>query len=909
MRWPLLLLSTVVLITGATPQSRSGTAIPASQSSVHSREFRSRKDVENLVRVELHNGLTILVEEHPLYPLAAVVTYVRAGHAQEDKEVPGVSHLLQQLYTYQSGITERIGSLGSGLSVKTGHSSTVLQSCGPAENWASILRIHADILRAPELDAGKIELEANALLEKGGPGTQLPQVFARQKLVQMLFPQQLMDGLGVAVDPPSVLKKTEVLRQSLADFHTSHYHPANVIVAISGAVRRDRVLKKAVSLFGELTPASVEKKLPKPSARPVSFGKKEFQYQQIRGDLQQPYLELAYRLAPVRSGDYYPLLLLSYILGKGRDSLLRQSPLVSDGSILDFKVELEVQEGRGAFFFSLLPGLERLDGAEVEVFTQLEFLRRSGIPLHQLDRAKALLLKDHYTRLQSLTERAHLLTYHEADGDFQGRERLASILQEITPNQVSQALDRYFRDSNLCLLEYLPRTASKRTFSAEGLLETLRLLAKATVSQRVGRGEILGEPTEESTFRPPKFIPNYLKYEVKRTAVLRGPVVYFQEEHVLPLVHLGVFFPGGRVDESEKNAGITELLIRAMLRSARAKNAKQGIAWERLGLETNLVNEFDFFGFTVTVLSSDIEQVFGTLLEWIRDPIFSEEDVDPERRRLLASLQRADRMGFSGLLDLTKARIFGQHPYGLNRYGTAESVGSLTRDSLQAWFALQMKGVHPQIVVRGDVEGTSFLRDFVSLLSNTRYKRRRPKEIAKPKPSESPVVEEKGRNVMLAFEGPRKGSRDEALVGVARSALVGPNGSLLQQLRNDRALVSDVSIHYRGGLSGGAIFAHATAFEGKEKAVSEAILKELEKLKSVPMREPEFLALLVQTITTYMIEQQRGEHFVLELMRNIVAGGGPDYARKYLARLRSASRNDLMALARRYLATQSQPES
>ena len=907
MRWPLLLLSTLVLIAGAKPQSVSGMSSPPFQSSVYSKEFRSRKDVGNLVRVELRNGLTILVEEHPLYPLVAVVTYVKSGYAQEDVEVPGVSHLLQNLYTYQSGIAERIGSLGARLSVKTEHSSTVFQSCGPVENWASILNIHADIHRAPELDAGKIALEANALVERRRHEIQLPQVFARQKLLQMLFPHQPVDGFGAAIDPSSVLKKTEVLRESLADLHTSHYHPSNVIVVISGAVNRDRVLKKAVELFGELTPASSEKKFSKPSTCSVSLGKKEFLYQQLRGDFQQPYLELAYRLAPVRSGDYYPLLLLSYILGKGRDSLLRQSPLVSDGSILDFEIELKVRKGSGAFFFSLLPGPERLDGAEVEIFTQLEFLRRSGIPLHQLDRAKALLLRDHYMRLQSLTERAHLLAYHEAEGDFQDRERLALILQEITPKQVSQALDRYFRDSNLCLLEYLPRTAPERTFSTEGLLETLRLLAKANVAQRVGPGEVVGKPTEKSTFRPPEFIPHYLKYEVKRTTILRGPVVYFQEEHVLPLVHLGIFFSGGRVDESEKNAGITELLIRSMLRSALTKNSKQGIVWERLGLETNLVNEFDFFGFTVTVLSSYIEQVFGTLLEWIRTPIFREEDVYQERQSLLASLQRVDTMGFLDLLNLTKARIFGQHPYGLNRYGTPESVGRLTRDSLQDWFTLQMKEVYPLIVVRGDVEGTSFLRNFVSLLSKTRYSRQRPRKIEKPKSSGSLVVAEKGENVMLAFGGPPKGSRDEALVDVAKSALVGANGSLMQQLRNDQSLASDVSMLYRGGLNGGAIFVHAIAFEGKEKAVSEAILQELEKLKSVVIPEPEFLALLVQTITTFMVEQQRGKHFVLELTRNIAAGQGPDYARKYLARIKSANRNDLMALARRYFVTQRQP--
>ena len=168
-------------------------------------------------------------------------------------------------------------------------------------------------------------------------------------------------------------------------------------------------------------------------------------------------------------------------------------------------------------------------------------------------------------------------------------------------------------------------------------------------------------------------------------------------------------------------------------------------------------------------------------------------------------------------------------------------------------------------------------------------------------------MEQGEEHVIMSFRAPPKGSRDEALVSLVETALVGPNGSLVQQLRNERAVASEAFMFYHRGLNGGAIFAHATAFKGKEKEVSEIILRELEKLKSSVIREPDFSTLLVQTITNSMVKQQRGEHSVLELTRNILAGTPPNYVRRHLERIKSANKNDLMLLARRYFVTQFQP--
>jgi len=295
-----------------------------------------------------------------------------------------------------------------------------------------------------------------------------------------------------------------------------------------------------------------------------------------------------------------------------------------------------------------------------------------------------------------------------------------------------------------------------------------------------------------------------------------------------------------------------------------------------------------------------VEKVFGEILQWIRKPTLLREDVDRARQNILATLNGVAHREIFDLFNLVNARIFGQHSYGLSRYGTPESLANLDLDALENWYTLNIKRVHPVIVIKGNIQGTSFLRNFVSFLSSSKYETRLPKQLKRMEMRQGSVMEEKVRGVVLGFDGPQKGSRDEALLSIAKTILVGSDGRLIKLLRKGNPLTLDVSLVHRGGVGGGAVFVVVNIFKGKEKVVSEVIVKELERLESTPVRETEFLSALVESITSFKIKQQSGDNFVLELMRNIVAGQGENYAEKYISQIRNANRSDLMALARRY---------
>jgi predicted Zn-dependent peptidase len=166
-----------------------------------------------------------------------------------------------------------------------------------------------------------------------------------------------------------------------------------------------------------------------------------------------------------------------------------------------------------------------------------------------------------------------------------------------------------------------------------------------------------------------------------------------------------------------------------------------------------------------------------------------------------------------------------------------------------------------------------------------------------------PIFEEEGEEVMMAFPGPVRGTRDEAIVDVLEGALFRPGGRFSISLR-DQGLAYQLRMFQQTGLNGGALFASFAALDGKGTAAREELLNQLSQLEQVPLREKEFLNAVVGAITRAHVRQQSGQDYIVELGHHVLANEGVDPTQQYLTTLRRVKREDLMSLAKRYFGKQ-----
>jgi hypothetical protein len=170
--------------------------------------------------------------------------------------------------------------------------------------------------------------------------------------------------------------------------------------------------------------------------------------------------------------------------------------------------------------------------------------------------------------------------------------------------------------------------------------------------------------------------------------LLRGPEVMVKESRALPLISIGVFFPGGRLFEGRNNNGITELMLRTSAKGAlKMSRAPILSVFERNGARIETRAEADFFGYVLTGLKAGFEKNLDALFEAIQQPQFEETQIEKEKALLRAEALRLTDSQVLYSRQLLKQALYGDHPHGLPPLGTAESLARISRTELHDWHA------------------------------------------------------------------------------------------------------------------------------------------------------------------------------------------------------------------------------
>lgn len=857
----------------------------------YERSLTHREDRQNLIRAVFRNGLTLLIEEHPAAPLAAVVTYLRgsAGTAGDRRR----ERLLSELLLANEELKTLSFEAALQLRPEEGLRGPSFVSTAPADHLEDALKAHAHLLNPPAPSAPELERAVAAVQEQDRMLQHSPRELSRARLLE-----SLLSGAGPAT--PS-----EDLRESLVRLHQERYHPSRLILSVSGAVLRNQVLEHVARIYGS-RPAGIQRvsrRAKEPERETWRPSVTRLTYRHLTGKLQQAHVLLGYSIPGLAHPDHEALLLLAYLLGQGKSSLLHQR-LVQSGTAVWSQSRVEADSSTGLFRVSLAASPGRIDRVEVETLAVVEDIKRQGVTPGLLNRAKALFVKDFYRDQNSLRQRALRQAGMEAAGRFwEGRE-LVNRVQSMTAARVRQAASDYLKLSRLSVLEYYPATAAKRTFTAASFEEMLDLLVPPAILRqqdsplKSARGD---------DFAPVLFQPRFSRPEFKSTSILRGPSVYFQEEHTAPLVHLGVFFPGGRIQESAGNAGITELMVRTTLRQA--VEEKGELRWydlELLGTDIEVVNEPDFFGLRCTALSRHLPEILEFLIEWYRESALDKQSLILERQRLLAEIRSWQDDDRSRPLHRTRSLLYGAHPYGLDRLGTWESVSRLELQNVDEWLRIRMQGVHPWIVILGDIEGTSFLDDFISQLANSRYQRRwavrkDEEEEIEEEPSRSdlePAVVEREGVVMVGLPGPAFGTRDSYVADVWKHLLLSPQ--IRDLVPAESSTLSDPDLQLQSTLSRGALFASVSSIEGQEKKARRELLTLLSSLPRVQFSRNDILSAMVGAITHHHALRQDRQKFLLELALKAFSNTDSRSPREYVSAIRNVTPSHIRSFANRY---------
>jgi zinc protease len=851
-----------------------------------------------VTKVVLRNGMTVLVDEFRVQPVVSLQAIVRAGHFDDPPQSPGLANLVGSLV--QRGTPDRgsgnfrqkVQSMGGVSSHATDYAKTVFEIAVPSDQWKRALSVQAEAILNPSFDLESIKLEAVLAQNEARGILDNPRQFGNERLLQLAFSQSRM-GKDSTVSTSGLEKTTP---ESLGAFYKSFYTPSRMLLVVSGDVSSSDILNEVVRLYTKPAGAAV-----KPAQSPLIAAQGEFRFSSLRGNVPVPHLFFGFHTVPENDEDSRALEVLGAILGLGHGSVL--SSRLHEEKKLVLSVQSRMMLSPEFGYYSLLAECDaaNIDRCELAILTEMELLKRDEPTETDLERALAQLERAYWEGQETVTGRAQTLARFELLGDWKRRDRRLAELRRIKGPDIRRAAAKYLRLQNCTLLEYLPANYEERALTQEAALNTftglLTLSADEEQAKRNKQSVPAVKPSLASSF---KF--SEIRYPFQTASILRGPSLFIREDHSSPLIEMGLFFPGGRLNESGENSGITRLMTGLMLRGG-SDIAQFYRQLEVYGGQVRPVVADDYFGIYLSVLSQNFEGAFKLVLEAIREPAFDDDEVQRQ-----ADLQIADaisrRLSGEFALEVLKQSLFEGFPYSLGSLGTETSVAAIKPESLKAWYASHVKNRKPVIAIIGDTKGTSLASVFVQNFSGSRMQEGKlPEAFAKPigkGKSVDRVWDRSESLILFGFQAPPEDDEDGYAAAVIQG-YAGNQGRLAQEVRDRLGAAYQVSVTYEPRMRGGSLVVYAAASPGAEDSVVKSIREEIKRMVDGPIQYRDFRAALNQAMGEYALKQQVRAVQIEKIARAALSGKGIEGYQNYSSALVELREEDLNAIAGRIL--------
>jgi zinc protease len=857
---------------------------------------------ELLERIEpvehrLDNGLTLLVRPERAAPVAAVVTYVRAGYFDEPDRWVGISHVLEHMYfkgtpTRGPGeIARATKAVGGYLNAGTIYDHTSYYAVLPAAALERGLEIQADALIRSTINAEELAKELVVIIEEVKRKRDNPGAMASEKLYEAMFDRHPMRRWRMGTEE----ELSRLTRDDVVAYYRDRYRAGNIVLVVAGDVDPDQVIRRAAELYAAVSPGAPETD-PEGRAEPVRASPR---VREMSGDITQTYAGLGWRTPGTLHPDTPTLDALALVAGQGRASRLyrgvRERGLASSVHAYNY-TPTEI----GVFGVSLECEPERTAEALRAAWSELANLAATPVAAHELERVRTLLRARLLRRLETAEGQANLLAeWHALDhwrsvGDYVDR------ISDLEPADLQAAAERYLDPERTTLLVYRPAAAPALGWDDARL--TARLGDDAPPALPAP------EPAPVASAAEPGGAPSLLLGPARRDdGVVQhdldsGRLVVKRRPHA-PLVSMAILRSGGATRETVATAGVAGLVMRASLKGTAALSADQvSAASERLGGSIGAVAGSDILSWSLTVPSDQFDEGFALLADVASNPVFPDQEVAKERAMMLADLDRLRDDMYRYPLRLLLSAAFGHHPYGFSVEQVEVGLAQLESEDLRRWHARELG--EPWVVVVGDVEPERVAEAVARRLPAPNYDGSRPGPA--PKWPHGPQVLEVQRDreqtaMAVAFPGPSRTHPDRIPLDVLSSAISGLGNRLFEELRSRRSLAYTVTAYPISRRLGGAFVGYLATSTARAEEARTALVEELTRLRQEPPSEEELERARRYTIGSRQIQTQSNAAQLSELAGALMIGEGLAEIREFDERVMAVSRDQALAVAQRWI--------
>ncbi len=395
----------------------------------------------------------------------------------------------------------------------------------------------------------------------------------------------------------------------------------------------------------------------------------------------------------------------------------------------------------------------------------------------------------------------------------------------------------------------------------------------------------------------------------KRIALPNGVVLFLQEDHELPFVNGFIEIRGGSRDVDAAKAGLVDLYAETWRTSGTAtKNGDQLddiLEAKAAKVETN--GDVDSTSVGWSCLKADEDQVFAIAVDLLLHPAFDNQKLELAKQGAAAGIVRRNENA-GGIA----AREAEKLVYGANSIYTREpefaTIGSVTVDDLKKWHDRTVVANNIIVGVVGDFDSAQMeqkLRQAFEPMKKGVQLAAPPEKFAGPKPGVYFVDKQdvNQSNIWIVGLGTERKNPDFYALTVMNEIFSGGFSSrLFQKIRTQMGLAYSVDGSYGASYDHPGIFRVVAGTQSANTVdATQAMLKEIDNLKTQPFTEIELQNAKDQILNSFIFRYDNKEKILFEQVKLEFFSYPPDYLDKYRTAIEKVTTADVERVAKKYI--------
>lgn len=452
-------------------------------------------DIPRPQRIELENGIVVLLLEDHELPLVEVTALVRAGSALDPADKVGLADLAGEVL--RTGGTETmpgdqlddwLESRAAEVEVGVMPEAARVTLSSLKQDFPEALRVFSDILRRPAFDAKKLEVERNKAIAN----------IARQndEMFDILF-REFNEIVYGADSPygrtPTYASLGAIRRDDLVAWHRQGFHPERTVIGVVGDISADEALRGLRQALGDWPRstagiAGTTGAGAKPAAAAWRDRVEPGVYYAEKNEFKQSGVVMGHLGVRRDDPDYYALELMNHILGTSYASRLFVNVRGKKG--LAYAVSGQVSSQWDHPGLALLFMSTKVGTTAAGIDALLEEARNIAAnppSQEELERSRRSLLDSFVFKVDSkrkVMNQALTLELFGYPADWLSRYRAG--IEAVTPAQVRDAAARHLRPQDFAIFVVGPSEGRDRPLTDFGKVTAVDITLPDPPGEKAG---------------------------------------------------------------------------------------------------------------------------------------------------------------------------------------------------------------------------------------------------------------------------------------------------------------------------------------------------------------------------------------------------------------------------------------